>query len=191
MPGRPVFPARVLPLAAILALVVASAGVPAAARAEATIGVYFDAEGNRTYLTCHQSPEMWLPLYVLATGADQMIGGVAFRLEVVGELYVLQTFYRPGVQIGSLLQGVQAGFTQCAYSPGDQPLLIATATAWKPALVDYARLRILPYPPAGAVQMSDCYGILRTVAGNVAYILDPIPVEAQTWGAIKALYGPG
>lgn len=176
--------------AAILTWVLVSVALTPVGRAEATIGVYFDAAGNDRYLLLpHPPPEMVVQAYVLATGADQTIGGVAYRLQVEGSLVFINATYRQGVQIGDHQQGVQVGFTQCANGFGAEPVLISTLTFWKPPRVDYAWLRVLPYPPAGAILMSDCIGNLRTVAGGVAYILDPVPVEARSWGLIKALYG--
>lgn len=157
----------------------------AAARAEAQIGVYFDSEATQIWMLCHQCPARMVTFYVIATGAAQTIGGVAFALDIDPQLVVLRAEYPSGVQIGDLEDGIQIGFTRCAY--GEANVLIATVTAWQFAGA-VGGICVAPYPPAGVVQLADCEGNLRAVAGGCAYLVDPIPVDVQTWGAVKGLY---
>jgi len=175
-------------LASMFALSVAI--LPVTCCAAAQVGVFFDREATRDVWSCHGSEVQVFTAYVIATGTEQMIGGAAYRLELDPHLQLVSAIYPAGIQIGDPMRtGVQVGFTECASGCYNTPVLISTLTLWREAWVYDAGLCITPYPPAGVVQIADCNGIIREVAGGCAWLWDPVPADVETWGAVKQLYG--
>jgi len=94
------------------------------------------------------------------------------------------------MQAGTLADGIMVGLTNCAFGFYGQPVLIATLSLWTgAALMNNAELNILPYPPEGAIQIADCNGYLRNIAGGRASLTIPVPAESKSWGQIKDMYG--
>ncbi len=152
------------------------------------IGIYFDPEATQTQATLTGGLDTIHTAYIYAVHTEQMVGGTAFKLTLDSRITLMGATFPEGIQIGSLLEGIQIGFKDCSIGYG-APVLCSTLSLWTGgATLDGAELRIDPYPRDGAIQLSDCDGNLRNVAGGVANLTVPVGAETDSWGRVKALY---
>jgi len=154
------------------------------------IGIYFDTAATQTQGTFNGGFDTYHTAYIFAVDTEKLVGGAAFKLTMDARISLLSATFPAGVQIGTLLEGIQIGFTDCAPGFYGTPVLCSTLTLWTGAnLLADAELRIDPYPLAGVIQLADCDGIITNVAGGTATLTIPVGAESDTWGQVKALYG--
>lgn len=155
-----------------------------------SVGIFFDTAATTTYGTFNGGYDEYHTAYIMAVNTEATVGGAAYKLNLDPRISLLAHTYPAGLQIGDPLTGIQVGFTDCFVGYFGVPVLVSTLTLWTGAnLLNEAELSITAYPPAGAVQISDCEGNLRSVDGGTAYLTIPVATENQSWGQIKNLYG--
>ncbi len=170
---------RKAPLVALTVAVLAGA-----ANAEPTIGVYFDMQGKGYAIAADYSPVQTVTAYIVATHTEQTVGGAAFKLQVDPRLALINATYPAGIQVGTLTEGIQLGFTNCYYGFYDNPVLLATLTLLPLVNSAYdAYLEVLPYPPAGVIQLADCNAEITTaVPYRWSYLMVyPRPTVGVYW----------
>jgi len=154
------------------------------------IGVFFDEAATQTNGTFGGGVAEIHTAYICAVHTEQPVGGAAFRLTHDARITLWGATYPAGVQIGTLTEGIQIGFTDCYAGFFGVPVLLSTLSLWTgDQLLDNAQLSIVAYPFTGTIQISDCVGNLRTVGGGTAYLNIPVGAESDSWGQVKVLYG--
>jgi len=154
------------------------------------VGIYFDTAATSNVGSFNGGYDTYHTAYVIATNAEATVGGAAYKLELDSRITLLAHTYPAGIQIGDPISGIQVGFTDCYVGYYGVPVLVSTLTLWTGnQLLSDAQMSITAYPPAGVVQLSDCEGNLRSVAGGTAYLSIPVAAENQSWSQIKTLYG--
>jgi len=155
-----------------------------------TVGIFFDAAATSVYGTFNGGYDQYHTAYIMAVNTESTVGGAAYKLELDSHINLMAHTYPAGLQIGEPLTGIQVAFTDCFVGYFGVPVRVSTLTLWTGAnLLSEAELRITAYPQAGVVQLSDCEGNLRSVAGGTAYLTIPVATENQSWSQIKTLYG--
>lgn len=155
-----------------------------------TVGIFFDEAATTNYGTFNGGMDQFHTAYIMAVNTESTVGGAAYKLELDPHITLLADTYPAGLQIGAPLTGIQVGFTECFIGYYGVPVRVSTLTLWTGAnLLNEAQMRITAYPPAGTVQLSDCEGNLRNVAGGTAYLTIPVAAENHSWSQIKTLYG--
>jgi hypothetical protein len=154
-----------------------------------TVGVFWDQAGAETNLSENGGYDVTHTAYILAVDTEQTVGGVAFQLQLDPRITLTNAAFPAGIQVGTLTDGIQVGFTNCYFGYYGNPVLISTLTLWTGNnLMSNAALDILPYPPAGVVQLADCNAVIRPVLGGRATLTIPVPAEEHSWGQVKNLY---
>lgn len=155
-----------------------------------TVGIFFDLAATSVSGTFNGGYDQLHTAYVMAVNTESTVGGAAYKLELDSHISLMAHTYPAGIQIGEPLSGIQVGFTDCYVGYFGVPVRISTLTLWTGAyLLNDAEMRIAAYPMAGVIQLSDCEGNLRNVAGGTAYLTIPVAAESHSWSQIKTLYG--
>jgi hypothetical protein len=153
------------------------------------IGVYWDQAGTQTNKTANGGYDETQTAYIIAMDTEQTVGGAAFKLSLDPMITLTGATFPPGLQVGTLLDGIQIGLTDCYFGFYGNPVLLSTLTLWTGAnLIPNGIIQILPYPPAGAIQLADCNAAIRNVDGGTATLTIAVPTENKSWGEIKSLY---
>ncbi len=130
------------------------------------LGVFFDAAATQTTATYEGGPTNMYTAYICAVNCEQTVGGVAFRLVKDSRIQILNAVYPAGVQIGSLTDGIQVGFTDCYNGFFGAPVLIATLTLYTgTSSFNDGDLDIVGYPRSGEVELANCLGEMTYIAG--------------------------
>lgn len=153
------------------------------------IGVFWDTAATQTNKQAKGGYDETQTAYIIAVDTEQTVGGAAFQLALAPGITLTNATYPAGIQVGTPLEGIQVGFTNCYYGFYGNPVLISTLTLWTGAnLIPNGTISILPYPPAGVIQLADCNANIRAVDGGVATLTIAVPTESSTWGGVKNLY---
>lgn len=172
----------------VLAALVAFA-VPAMAQTPA-IGVFFDMDATQTTATQNGGWDVQHVAYVMATNAEQMVGGGAYKLELDPRIMLIDAVYPAGIQNGSPTgTGVEVALTDAVVAYYGVPALLSTVTfTTMDNIMSNAPIAIGAMDRYTAPVISDHLGALSEVDGMTSYLTIPVPNDAQTWGSMKALY---
>ncbi len=170
-------------------IVIGAMGHASSADGAAGIGVYFDPDARMDRWVCDDCANTFFTVYVIATGAEQWIGGAAYSLMMDPRLCLTSVTYPPGSQSGDWWSGVEVTLADCRACAGAGVLLSTlTFTTYSP----FFQSVICVGPPSSLSdpQLFDCGGLARAAEGLCAFITTPGPIalESESWGAVKALY---
>jgi hypothetical protein len=156
---------------------------------ETTIGVFFDEDATQYFASFNGGFGEVHTAYVFVTNAEQMVGGMAFKLDLDPQIMLLQTEYPAGLAIGNILTGVEIGLNEPVTAYYGVPALAATLTMTTfENLMDNAPLTVTTHPDYAAPIISDHNGYLREVLGWTSYLSIPVSNDNVSWGSVKALY---
>ncbi len=153
------------------------------------LSVFWDTAGTQTNLVTNGGYDVSHTAYLLVVDSEQTVGGVSYKLDIDPRISLTGHTYPAGIQIGTPLEGIQVGMTDCYYGFYGQPVLISTLTFWTGnQIINDGYIDVVAYPPAGAIQLVDCQGMLRVIDGGRAMLNVVVSTEDKSWGEIKNLY---
>lgn len=154
-----------------------------------TIGVYFDTAGTQNTAILNGGFDELHTAYIIGFG-EMVVGGAAFKLDMDPRITLINATFPAGVQIGTLVDGIEIGLQFPAAGYYHTPVLLGTMTLFTNGyLIAYGRLNIVPFfPNYENVTLADAGGFLFPAIGLCSWMTIPVATEESTWGGVKALY---
>jgi|SaaInl8_200m_RNA_FD_contig_21_1166963_length_577_multi_9_in_0_out_0_1 hypothetical protein len=150
----------------------------------ATLGVYFDTDGDSNLLI---NDEFVNEAYVIAF-AESMVAGAAFQMTMDPYQQLLQSSYPDGLAIGAPLDGVEIGFSTPVSGYYGVPVLVATLTLMQLAPGEVTNINIVNHPDYDTVVVSNNAGALFEADGLGATLSATVANDAISFGAVKSLF---
>lgn len=183
---------RTMAVALTLALVLAVGSAMAQTYpVQGTLGVYADALGTQTTFQPTQLDSFHV--YVVLFTED-VVNAVGYMITFPPGYVLVRASYGPdgnGLNI-DVDGGSNVGLGTCAVGFGGLPIVAAQYTLIYPGPdpsppVD---ITVQPLPREGSLLYSTCQSVLKAPdLGPSLHLEAPIATEAQSWGAVKSLYG--
>jgi len=153
------------------------------------IGVFFDDQASSIWADFPGGVTQFHTAYVFAVNLDQMVGGMAFKLDMDPAIHVMGSEYPEAVNMGEPKDGVGIGFQDCKSAYDGEPVLGCVMTLWTGnSLLANAEIRVVAHPGESGIMISDCDGNLTPVSGLTSFLSVTVDNESTSWGAVKTLY---
>ena len=164
-------------------------GLAVSASAQQYIGVFFDEEATNSNATLNGGLTELHTAYVCGTNLEMVVGGCAFRMVLDPRIMMIDAVFPPGVEIGTILTGIEIGFTDPIYAFLGDPAILCTLTLYTgELLINDAELTITNHPGYTSPQVAHADGPVVDVMGMTSYLTIPVAGEDSTWSGVKNLY---
>ncbi|MDO9693155.1 MAG: hypothetical protein Q7W56_00330 [Candidatus Latescibacteria bacterium] len=155
-------------------------GLASSAMATATIGLFFDTEGNTAQLV--GEPGSVYDGYVLINNSDLLIGGAAFKMESEGGFMIVSETWADGLVFGTLLTGAEIGLYNPIAQFGDDPISICHIQVFSPTMIVNSHQTIVADPDYDTPMLANSSAILFPADGLTSSItLRPTPEIGVFW----------
>ncbi len=172
----------------LFALALVAVAVPALAQ-ETVIGVYWDTDATEFVATLGGGTGTFHTAYVMVKDAEQVVGGMAFKLVLDPRILLVHTAYPNAINVGDPLAGVQVALLDPAIAffgvPAQACVLTLTTLD---ELMTNAPLTITNHPGYPEPVIANALGEQRYVGGWTSYLTVPVPADDTSWGEMKTLF---
>ena len=179
---------RMIALVAVLATMLFAVG----AQAAPTIAVKF---GPNQMPWWTAQPNQPFDIWVIAKGIDGVVDAVEYKLNLPSQLIITNYGWPDGsFYLGSNANGYAVGLGDCVPNFGDDQIVVQRITAYAFTVFPEFDVTLTAYegPQAEtptAPRYSNCSGgVFDMIAEDGLVVGTMVPVQSESFGAIKALY---
>ncbi len=158
---------------------------------EATLGVYFDADGTSNTFAYQPYVDAGVgkafDAYVIGY-AEALVGGAAYTLAFPGDIILLNAEYPVGTQFGTPTGGIEVGLTNPVVGYYAQPTLFSTLHFMFLTVGNILEIEMLPHWRYDTVMLAEGGGPLIPATNVNAMITPTVDGETESWGQVKSLF---